>query len=59
MVSLIVMNIKEFKEILEKLQVKMKVFKDALKIVRPSAMREVLVEAIIVKVDENLSITIL
>ena len=33
------------KEFLEKLQVKMKDFKDALKFVRPSAMREVLVEA--------------
>ncbi len=40
------------KEVLEQLQVKMKDFKDALKIVRPSALREVLVETPDVKWED-------
>ncbi len=40
------------KEILEKLQIKMSDFREALKVVRPSAMREVLVEIPSVKWDD-------
>jgi len=40
------------KELLEKLRVKQKDFKDALKIVRPSAMREVLIEVPNIKWDD-------